>query len=350
MTKRAANDRQASVTLLERSWYSTNVLTLLLLPLSWLFAAIAMLRRAAYRSGLLRRQRFDVPVIVVGNITVGGTGKTPLVIWLADYLRAQGWHPGIVSRGYGGKAGSWPQQVRPDSDPASVGDEAVMLAARTGCPMCVGPDRPEAIRALLRHREVDIVISDDGLQHYGMRRDLEIVVLDGTRRLGNGFLLPAGPLREPRSRLKQVDLVIVNGGDRSQELTMTVDEPRVRSLKKGDAAAIGRFAGRRVHAVAGIGNPQRFFDLLMDRQIEIQPHVFADHHAFSADDLRFGDDLPILMTEKDAVKCRRLPCHDAWIVLIDVQPDEKFVHQLNNALKDITDGQKITRHPGVPEL
>ncbi len=338
------------MTLLERSWYSSNVLTLLLLPLSWLFGLVAALRRLVYRSGLLRRQRFDVPVIVVGNITVGGTGKTPLVIWLAEHLQSLGWHPGIVSRGYGGKAASWPQQVRPDSDPNSVGDEAVMLAARTGCPMCVGPDRPEAIRALLRHRTVDIVISDDGLQHYAMGRDLEIVVLDGQRRLGNGFLLPAGPLREPASRLKSVDLVVVNGGDAEHELAMSIRRPKLVSLHDDQTLVLDGMRGRQVHAVAGIGNPQRFFGLLGDAGIEVEPHVFADHHPFRAEDLRFAEELPILMTEKDAVKCRRLPCRDAWVVQIDAQPDEEFVRRLNNALKDITDGQKTARHPGLPEL
>ena len=335
---------------LDRYWDTKNGVSLLLLPLSLLFAVVAATRRLLYRTGLMRAQRFGVPVVVVGNITVGGTGKTPLVIWLAGYLRRQGWRPGIVSRGYGGKARHWPQQVRADSDPATVGDEAVMLAASTGCPMCVGPDRPAAVEALLAHTDVNIVISDDGLQHYALARDLEIAVLDGARRLGNGFLLPAGPLREPRSRLNGVDIVVVNGQGEQGECSMKLHQPVVRALHSDQSVALSEFAGRAVHAVAGIGNPQRFFDLLRRHRIEVHPHAFADHHPFRAADLQFDDAQPILMTEKDAVKCRRLACHDAWVVRVDAQPDAGFVHRLNSALKDIVDGQKTAGHPGLPDL
>jgi len=335
---------------LDRYWDTKNGVSLLLWPLSMLFAVVAATRRLLYRTGLMHTRRFAVPVLVVGNITVGGTGKTPLVIWLAEYLRRQGWKPGIVSRGYGGEARHWPQQVRADSDPASVGDEAVMLAASTGCPMCVGPDRPAAVEALLAHTDVNIVISDDGLQHYALARDLEIAVLDGARRLGNGFLLPAGPMREPRSRLSSVDIVIVNGQGEQGECSMKLFQPVVRELHGNQRAELSVFAGRTVHAVAGIGNPQRFFDLLRRHRIEVRPHAFADHHPFRAADLVFDDALPILMTEKDAVKCRRLACHDAWVVRVDAQPDAGFVHRLNSALKDIVDGQKTAGHPGLPDL
>lgn len=336
---------------LDRYWDTPNPIAVLLLPLSWLFAAVVRLRLAAYRTGLLRTRRLPVPVVVVGNITVGGTGKTPLVIWLADYLRQRGWRPGIVSRGYGGRAGSWPQQVRADSDPASVGDEAVMLAAHTGCPLCVGPDRPAAVAALLAHTDCNIVISDDGLQHYALARDLEIAVIDGERRLGNGHLLPAGPLREPASRLDAVDLVVVNGTGDEGELSMKLIQPAVRSLQEpGRELALTDLRGRRVHAVAGVGNPQRFFALLTQHGIEIEPHPFPDHHPFRAEDLAFDDGLPVLMTAKDAVKCRRLPCRDCWVVHIDAQPDADFVHRLNLALKDIVDGQEAAGHPGLPDL
>lgn len=335
---------------LDRYWDTKNGVSLLLWPLSMLFAVVAATRRLLYRTGLMHTRRFAVPVLVVGNITVGGTGKTPLVIWLAEYLRRQGWKPGIVSRGYGGEARHWPQQVRADSDPASVGDEAVMLAASTGCPMCVGPDRPAAVEALLAHTDVNIVISDDGLQHYALARDLEIAVLDGARRLGNGFLLPAGPMREPRSRLSSVDIVIANGQGEQGECSMKLFQPVVRELHGNQRAELSVFTGRAVHAVAGIGNPQRFFDLLRRHRIEVIPHAFADHHPFRAADLAFDDALPILMTEKDAVKCRRLACHDAWVVRVDAQPDAGFVHRLNSALKDIVDGQKTAGHPGLPDL
>ena len=335
---------------LDRYWNTVNGVSLLLLPLSLIFGAVAGIRRLGYRLGVWRTQRFPVPVIVVGNITVGGTGKTPLVSWLARHLRRLGWRPGIVSRGYGGKATQWPQQVRADSDPTGVGDEAVMLAALTGCPMCVGPDRPAAVQALLAHTDANIVISDDGMQHYALTRDLEIAVIDGDRRLGNGFLLPAGPLREPKSRLDRVDLVVVNGQGREGEFSMKLFQPLLHSLADDSTMDISELAGRAVHAVAGIGNPQRFFQLLTRHGIEVEPHPFPDHHPFDAEDLELDDRLPILMTEKDAVKCRRLPCRDCWVVHVDAQPDAGFVHRLNTALKDIVDGQKIAGHPGLPDL
>ena len=335
---------------LDHYWDTVNGVSLLLFPLSLVFAGVTALRRLAYRHGLLRMRRFAVPVLVVGNITVGGTGKTPLVIWLADYLRSRGWRPGIVSRGYGGRARHWPQQVRADSDPSSVGDEAVMLAAATACPMCVGPDRPAAVEALLAHTEVDIVISDDGLQHYALARDLEIAVVDGTRRLGNGFLLPAGPLREPASRLRRVDILVINGRGVDGEFSMKLHQPSIRPLRDGGEKRASDFAGREVHAIAGIGNPQRFFDLLARLGLRVVAHPFRDHHLFRARDLQFDDGLPILMTEKDAVKCRRLPCRDCWVVHIEAQPDAGFVHRLSNALKEIVDGQKTAGHPGLPDL
>ncbi len=331
-------------------WYSRNLLAFALLPLAGLFAGVSALRRLAYRVGLKKARRFDVPVLVVGNITVGGTGKTPLVIWLADYLRKRGLRPGIVARGYGGHARRWPQQVRPDSDITVVGDEAVMLAARTACPMCVGPDRPAAVAALLAHTDVDIVISDDGMQHYALARDLEIAVIDGERRLGNGFLLPAGPLREPASRLRRVDMVVVNGQGREGEFSMKLHQPGVRGLHHTAIAHLEDFAGRTVHAVAGIGNPERFFGLLERHGLDIIRHAFRDHHAFGQRDLAFDRELPVLMTEKDAVKCRRLPCRDCWVVHVDAQPDAAFVHRLNIVLKDIVDGQETPGYPGLPDL
>ncbi|MGB5561336.1 MAG: tetraacyldisaccharide 4'-kinase [Sedimenticolaceae bacterium] len=335
---------------LDHYWNTVNAVSVLLYPLSLVFGLVAGLRRLAYRIGLVRVRSFPVSVLVVGNITVGGTGKTPLVIWLADYLKQHGWRPGIVSRGYGGRARNWPQQVRADSDPGSVGDEAVMLAATTGCPMCVGPDRPAAVEALLAHTDVNIVISDDGLQHYALGRDLEIAVIDGERRLGNGFLLPAGPLREPASRLDRVDLVVVNGEAGEGEHSMKIFQPSVQPLAGDGSAGITAFAGRTVHAVAGVGNPQRFFRMLARHGIEVIPHPFPDHHPFCAADLDFNDELPVLMTEKDAVKCRRLGCRDCWVVYVNAQPDAGFIQHLNIALKDIVDGQKIAGHPGLPDL
>jgi len=338
------------VPLADRVWYRRHPLALVLLPLSWLYGLVVVLRRNAYRLGLMRTRPAAVPVIVVGNITVGGTGKTPLVIWLADYLRGRGLRPGIVSRGYGGRAKHWPQQVRPDSDPATVGDEAILLAARTGCPMCVGPDRPAAVAALLAHTDVNIVISDDGLQHYALGRDIEIVVVDGGRRFGNGWLLPAGPLREPRSRLKTVDLLIVNGEGRHGEHTMALGRPTVTSLDGRLEASLEALRAQPVHAVAGIGHPERFFEMLKAHGLSITPHGFPDHHAFRADDLRFNDDHPVLMTEKDAVKCRRLPCNNCWVVQVDAQPDAAFVQRLATSLEEVLDGQETAGHPRLPDL
>ncbi len=336
-----------------RLWYGNRWLALPLLPLSLLYGAVVLGRRLAYRTGLRRTARFPVPVIVVGNVTAGGTGKTPLVIWLARHLRARGWRPGIVSRGYGGRARHWPQQVRPDSDPVAVGDEAVLLARRTGCPMCVGPDRVAAVEALLEHTDCNLVLSDDGLQHLAMGRDLEIAVVDGSRGLGNGWLLPAGPLREPAGRLRRVDLVASSGAWRPEVPVLSVSGARVVSLLRGPEAgahALEEAAGERVHAVAGIGNPDRFFDLLRRHGLEVIPHPFPDHHRFRARDLEFSPRLPVLMTEKDAVKCRRFARPDHWVVEIDVEPDETFVHNLDLLLGELEDGQETARDPGLPPL
>jgi tetraacyldisaccharide 4'-kinase len=225
--------------------------------------------------------------------------------------------------------------VRVDSDPRVVGDEAVLLAQRCGRPVCVGPDRPAAVQALLAHTDCDIVISDDGLQHYALGRDLEIVVIDGQRRFGNRLLLPAGPLREPVSRLRSADLVICNGKPHHGEHAMRLRRPRLLPLR-GNAPPVDieRLRGRRVRAIAGIGNPQRFFDLLRRFGLQLETHVFPDHHAYVADDLAFDPPMPLLMTEKDAVKCRHLAPPDSWVLRIEVQPDAPFLHRLGLAVED----------------
>ena len=310
---------------IEGLWTRRSRLVLLLLPASFLYCAVAELRRAAYRAGLLRRHRLPVPVVIVGNLTAGGTGKTPLVAWLAQFLKDRGYRPGLVARGYGGSARRWPQQVRGDSDPYVVGDEPVMLVRATACPMAAGSDRVMAARQLLEHHDCDLILSDDGLQHYAFGRDVEIVVIDGVRRFDNGFCLPAGPLRERSGRLRSTDIVVVNGLAGRGEYTMRIVQTDVASLLEPEVLQpLERFRNRRVHAVAGLGNPRRFFDGLRQARIEVLEHAFPDHHAFEAHDLVFGDELPVLMTEKDAVKCLRYASANMWVVRTRTEPDERF--------------------------
>lgn len=318
---------------LERHWYNRTPLTTLLRPLAALYCAVVRVRRLAYRMGMLRTTRLDVPVVVVGNLTVGGTGKTPLVIWLAEFLRAAGYTPGIVSRGYGGKARSWPQQVRPDSDPVMVGDEAVVIARRSGCPMAVGPERVATGQALLKHAACDLIISDDGLQHYALARDVEIAVIDGVRRFGNGFCLPAGPLREPVSRLQQVDFIVNNGPAAHEEHRMVYAGTELRNLSDTSTRSLDSLKGERVHAIAGIGHPERFFGDLRRHGVQVIEHAFADHHAFVETDLVFGDTAPVIMTEKDAVKCRRFARSHHWYLPIQATLNEEFGVELLELLK-----------------
>ena len=309
-----------------RRWYTSAPAPWFLRPLAALFGFIARLRRHS-QTARSRDSRLAVPVIVVGNIAVGGTGKTPFVIWLVQRLREWGWRPGVISRGYGGRALQWPQAVSADSDPALVGDEPVLIASRAQCPVMVGPDRLVAARALLAAGDTDIVVSDDGLQHYRLWRDLEIVVVDASRGLGNEQLLPAGPLREPASRLAEVGLVVTNGSGwtapAGPQLTMRLFALEAHALKGEATRPISEFAGQTVHAVAGIGNPARFFSMLSQQNIHLVMHPFPDHHPFTHADLEFGDDLPVLMTEKDAVKCRAFGTERMWVVPVEagIGPD-----------------------------
>ena len=302
-------------------WQTRSLPALLLLPLAGVFALLAWMRRTLYRSGLIRAVPVPVPVIVVGNIAVGGSGKTPVVAWLADGLREAGFMPGIVSRGYGGKSAT-AALVSADADPASFGDEPVLLAGLTTCPVVVGADRPAAVMALLQaHPECDVNVSDDGLQHYRLRRDVEVIVLDETA-LGNRWLLPAGPLREGLWRLRSADVIVAHGelssGVRARLGTvpiasMKLEGDRVVSLGlPAETRSLDDFAGMRVHAVAGIGRPERFFDQLRARGLTVVPHPFPDHHRFSADDLAFAPGEPKILTAKDAVKCRPFAPADTW--------------------------------------
>jgi tetraacyldisaccharide 4'-kinase len=337
---------------LDSYWQTRNPVALTLLPLSWLFCASAVVRRLAYGRGWLRMHRLPVPVIVVGNITVGGTGKTPLVIRLVAILRSLGLRPGVVSRGYGGRVGQGPpRRVTPESDPGEVGDEPVLIARRCGVPVWVSPRRAEAGRALLAHSDCVVLICDDGLQHYALARDLEIAVMDG-RGAGNGLCLPAGPLREPLGRLGAVDLRVLNGGDGEDgALRMQLHPGQAVSLRHPDRAMpLAAFAGQRVHALAGIGHPARFFATLREAGVEPIEHPFPDHHAYSPADIRFGDGCAVLMTEKDAVKCGPFAGSEHWAVPVDAQLEAAFERRLGDLLGGSTLGQTTARHSGMPDL
>jgi len=318
---------------LEQLWYGNHRLSSVLLPLGWLNAGFMKIRNAAYTVGILPKRSVDVPVIVVGNLTVGGTGKTPLVIWLSQFLIKQGYRPGIISRGYGGRKSSRPQQVRPDSHPSQVGDEPVLLAQKTRCPVAVFPNRYIAASELLKYTDCNILLCDDGLQHLAMDRDLEIAVVDGDRRFGNGRCLPAGPLREPVSRLSTVDLIVATGKAGRNEFLMNYVYDDLLSLDKQQSTVIDAFRNTTVHAVSGIGNPERFQAYLRSHNIRVIKHEFMDHHNYQQADLQFNDGLSIIMTEKDAVKCRDLNLKNAWYLPIHAEFTEAFKFRLLNLLK-----------------
>ncbi len=318
----------------ETLWYRPgHPLAWLLAPLGWLYCGIAVLRALAYRRGWLASYAVGAPVLLVGNLTVGGTGKTPLVLWLTARLRQQGWSPGVATRGYGGARSAGPRPVPPRGDPASFGDEPVLLARRAGCPVVAGRDRVAVARALV-DQGCDVIVSDDGLQHYRLQRDLEILLIDGSRGYGNGRCLPAGPLREPPGRERRADLILVNGDGARDNL------PRM-TLVPGDAVNLADplqrrplrgFLGEEVTAVAGIGNPRRFFAMLRAAGLALSARPYPDHYRFRRSDLAGWPSGPILMTEKDAVKCAPLAGPGYWFVPVDAHPDEAFVTALDRAV------------------
>jgi tetraacyldisaccharide 4'-kinase len=326
---------------IDELWYGDHPLSLCLAPLGWAFAGITLLRRLGYAAGILPVQQVPVPVIIIGNITVGGTGKTPLIIWLANYLKERGHRPGIISRGYGGSARKWPQQVRADSNPHVVGDEPVLIARHTGCPVAVSPRRYVAARELLEHKACDVLLCDDGLQHLALDRDLEIAVVDGDRRFGNGRCLPAGPLREPVGRLKSVDMVVCNGRPGRNEYAMAYEYGDLHSVADPNRTlSLESLHGQKINAVAGIGNPTRFFSHLRGFDVRLVKHEFPDHHGFTARDMEFDEKLTVVMTEKDAVKCEAFAGEDAWYLPVRAQPAEAFQHRLDVLLEGLFDGQK----------
>ena len=314
--------------------------TRLLFPLSLLFHLVMTVRRALYRLRVLPVSRMAVPVVVVGNINAGGSGKTPLVLWIVEYLQAAGHRPGIVSRGHGGRIAARREsavEVSTASDPATVGDEPLLLARRAHCPVWVGADRAAACRALLvHHPECDVVVLDDGLQHYALARDVEIAVVD-SRGFGNGHLLPAGPLREPVSRLSTVDAVVYHGGSGSQGprgFSMRLEGVTFVNLANGSrATGAGSLGSKRIHAVAGVGDPPRFFRHLEALGFDVLAHAFADHHAFAAADFAFDDRLPVVMTEKDAVKCTGFAEPHFWMLPVRAELDAQFGPMLDGLLQ-----------------
>tara|TARA_R110001583_G_scaffold177418_2_gene332541 strand:+ start:48747 stop:49736 length:990 start_codon:yes stop_codon:yes gene_type:complete len=319
------------------SWYQPQPFRWLLWPLSLFYQAILQLRNGLFHRGILKQRYLPVPVIIVGNITVGGTGKTPFVIWLAKQLQQAGYRPGIISRGYGGKAESYPQKVTPDSKPSIVGDEPIIISRHTFCPMVVAPDRVAAGKMLLQDYDCNIIISDDGLQHYALGRDIEIVIVDGQRQFGNKLCLPAGPLREPLSRLTQVDFIVENHGSGSADYTMSLAQLHAINLvDPTKKQALSSFIGQSVHAIAGIGNPQRFFDQLSSQGLKIISHPFNDHHLFQSKDLNFNDNQPILMTEKDAVKCQLFANSNTWYIPIEATINGKLDQHILQKLAGIT--------------
>ncbi len=294
---------------------------------------------------MLTRIRIDVPVIVVGNISVGGTGKTPLTLWLVKLLREAGFTPGIISRGYGGQASEWPQIVEANSDPFLVGDEPVLMAQRGGCPVVAAPDRVAAAQKLLSEYPCDILISDDGMQHYRLERDIEIAVIDGKRRFGNGHCLPVGPLREPVARLQTVDFIVANGDAREGEWSMQLHQGDAVSLNgAGISRPLEQFKSQSVHAVAGIGHPERFFDQLRGQGIGVVEHPFDDHYRFNEGDLDFDDDFDVLMTEKDAIKYRRFATPRHWYVPVEAELDPLFSKRLLEKIEQISQARRKTVH------
>ncbi|BBB14867.1 tetraacyldisaccharide 4'-kinase [Candidatus Rickettsiella viridis] len=362
--------------------WNKNYIAYLLWPFSLLYRTFVFFRHKLYQFHIKKINKFPVPIIVIGNLTVGGTGKTPLVIEVVQFLQKKGWRPGVISRGYGGKAKHYPYQVHTQSNPREVGDEPLLIVRNTGCPTVIDPNRSRGVNTLLGKKNCNIVVSDDGLQHLALGRNIEIAVIDGQRRFGNGFCLPAGPLREPISRLKTVDFIIIKEAY-SQQLDFRQGAARTKppegilihedgelngnTAENSSAKSIAGpnefgmllvpeyfyqlihpenkqnpdyFHGKQLHAVAGIGNPEQFFNNLRALGLTIIEHPFPDHHFFKPRDLNYGKDAIILMTEKDAVKCRGLVDARLWCLKAKATLDEAFFNSLLNRITQINNNPK----------
>ena len=318
------------------AWYSGHPALLALRPLEWLYRAVVQRKRARFLAGEGAIYRAPVPVVVVGNITVGGTGKTPMILWLIEQCRRHGLRVGVVSRGYGAQPPQLPWRVQADQDAGVAGDEPLLIVQRSGVPLMIDPDRGRAVAALLATEPLDLILSDDGLQHYRLARDLELVLIDAARGLGNRRCLPAGPLREPVERLLSVDARLYNGAntDSIDGYAFTLQPRNLINLRSGDVRPLTHFpAGQMLHAVAGIGNPQRFFNTLEGLHWRPVAHAFADHAPYSAELLNFSPALPVLMTEKDAVKCRAFAADDWWYLAVDAVPSAAFVAWFDQQLQ-----------------
>ncbi len=314
---------------LVHSWYSDAKWLFIFKPFSWIYQLILFLRAQLYQRGILHIHHLPVPVIVVGNLTVGGTGKTPLVIALVDFFKDQGFTPGVITRGYGGKIKSSPVLVSENSTVEQVGDEAKLIFMRTHCPVMVSKNRVLAAKSLLKNTQCDVIISDDGLQHTALGRDVEVIVIDGERRFGNEKCLPEGPLRESIDRLNQVDMIVCNGLQSNEnEYPMQLEVESVYNLKHPYKEIELLSLIQPVIAVTGIGNPERFFKTLDEYQLEIEPKIFPDHHKFIPNDLIFNKNNPIIMTEKDAVKCKAFAQSHHWVLKVNAILEEKFYSTL----------------------
>ena len=304
-------------------WYKDEAVPLKYKLLSKIFSFFSGFRRNLYSIGFLKRNKIKCPVIIVGNITVGGVGKTPFVIWLVNQLQSKGYKVGVVSRGYGGKREQEPMLIIPQTSARASGDEPLLISKHTHAKIMVGKNRAKAAKSLFQEYRPDVIIADDGLQHYALGRDMEICLIDAEKGLGNQQLLPAGPLREKKERLDSVDLVVYKG-KKAEQLSFHYEPLMVYKLgKTKQQKSIKDFRNQPIHAVAGIAHPDGFFKMLSDQGLAVIKHPLDDHHEIQASDLQFNDDSVVFITEKDAVKCGDIKTENVWVVVLKLVISEE---------------------------